>query len=88
MLFIESIRNENHIEKIKIHKLEKTTFCRDTVFIRFSWRNELSIKINAATKIERDTNSESLIVYRRIAEVRVVSIDAATMATGKITLNI
>jgi hypothetical protein len=44
--------------------------------------------MKAATKIGKDTNSESLIVPRRIAEVRVVNIDAATIATGKITQNL
>jgi hypothetical protein len=75
------------MEKIKIYKLEKTTFCRDTAFIKFSYCKALSIRMKAATKIGNDTSSESLIVPRRIAEVRVVSSDAATIATGKITIN-
>jgi hypothetical protein len=44
--------------------------------------------MNAAIKIGKDTNSESLIVLKSIAEVLVVSIDAATIATGKTTQNL
>ena len=44
--------------------------------------------MNIATKIGKDSNGESLIVPRSIAEVRVVSIDVATMATEEITQNI
>jgi hypothetical protein len=39
-------------------------------------------------KIVKDTNGESSIVRRRISEVRVVSMAAVIMATGKINQNL